>query len=158
MNTQEFLHLLRENSNLPLVFEYEENKRVPVGYHITEVKNVTIDSVDCGANTHFEQQTVIQLWDGSGVAENGKTFTAGKAVGILDKVGQIKPLKLETQIFLEYGNSLLNTSQFQVADTKISDHELVISMKAPSTVCKPRELAFFSQETEGCCTPGGGCC
>ena len=50
MKTSEFLKILEKNPNKPLQFEYLNNQIVGEAYHITEVKNVHIDSVDCGGN------------------------------------------------------------------------------------------------------------
>ena len=48
MKTKAFLELLTTNPDKSLLFEYQTNKAVPEGYHITEIKNISIDSVDCG--------------------------------------------------------------------------------------------------------------
>ena len=60
MKTQEFLTLLAKHQDKSLLFEYALNQIVPANYHITEVKHVTIDSVDCGAKTDTWKETVIQ--------------------------------------------------------------------------------------------------
>ena len=54
--------------------------------HITEVKNVTVASVDCGLNAHDFKETIIQLWvnELSGVEAE---WTGEKALNILHKVG-----------------------------------------------------------------------
>ena len=49
MKTQEFLELLKENQNKSLLFDYKNGALVGANYHITEVKNISIDAVDCGA-------------------------------------------------------------------------------------------------------------
>ena len=63
MKTQEFLNVLKENKSKALLFEYQENKFVDTNYHITEVKNTAIHSVDCGGRADQWNETVIQLWE-----------------------------------------------------------------------------------------------
>ena len=47
MKTQELLELLETQKNKSLLFEYSPGKIVGANFHITEVKNTTINSVDC---------------------------------------------------------------------------------------------------------------
>ena len=51
MKTQEFLNLMNEHQDKSLLFEYMPNRLVQPSYHITEVKHLNIESVDCGAKT-----------------------------------------------------------------------------------------------------------
>jgi hypothetical protein len=62
MNTQSFLNTLEKHKNKELLFQYTPNLLVGTNYHITEVKHVTIDSVDCGAQTDSWKETIVQLW------------------------------------------------------------------------------------------------
>jgi len=57
MKTKEFLFLLNEHQNKSLLFEYKEGQFVGANYHITEIKNITVDAVDCGAGTDFWKET-----------------------------------------------------------------------------------------------------
>ena len=71
MKTQEFLDLLRDHQGKSLLFQYSVNNLVGANYHITEVKNITVESVDCGAGVDFWKETIIQLWESP--SEIGKT-------------------------------------------------------------------------------------
>ena len=71
MQTREFLSLLEDHKDKSLVFEYRPGERVQPNYHITEIKNITVESVDCGAGTDFWKETIIQLWESP--EEEGKT-------------------------------------------------------------------------------------
>ena len=90
MKTQEFLNILKEHQGKSLLFEYAPNLLVGANYHITEVKHVTIDSVDCGAGVDAWKETIIQLWEDPN--ELGKTvfMSTYKALGILSKVAKMK--------------------------------------------------------------------
>ena len=63
MQTAELLEILETHKNKELLFEYEPGHFVGANYHITEVKNITVDAVDCGARTDFWKETIIQLWE-----------------------------------------------------------------------------------------------
>ena len=90
MKTKQFLDLLQQHQNHALLFEYAPNLLVGANYHITEVKHVSVDSVDCGSQTDEWRETIIQLWESP--SELGKTeyMTAYKALAILNKVGEMK--------------------------------------------------------------------
>ena len=94
MKTNEFLTLLKENTDKSLVFEYAPGQLVGANYHITEVKNITVDSVDCGAGTDFWKETIIQLWESPQELGKRDYMTAYKAMGILNKVDKIKPMEI----------------------------------------------------------------
>lgn len=162
MKTSEFLELLENHKNKSLLFEYTPGKWVGANYHITEVKNITIDSVDCGARANFWKETVIQLWESP--AEIGKTkfMSAMKALGILKKVDGIKAMTKDAEVKFEYGNSSFHTSQLFVNDINYDDQKLILSLGVEKTDCKAKEVCGVpvkaSQVVEACCTPGSGCC
>ncbi len=102
MLTKEFLDLLNSNNGKELIFEYEEGHSVPASYHITEVKNVHFQSVDCGGYAHEEYQTIVQLWV-SDKEKKERSMEAQKALKIMNLVDGVKPLRQDTEIFFEYG-------------------------------------------------------
>lgn len=63
MKTKEVFQLFKEHQDKSLLFEYMPNEYVKANYHITEVKHLKIDSVDCGARTDAWNETIIQLWE-----------------------------------------------------------------------------------------------
>ena len=165
MKTQEFLSLLAEHQNKSLLFEYAPNQIVPANYHITEVKHVTIDSVDCGARTDAWKETIIQLWESPD--EIGKTefMSTYKALGILKKVGTIKPFVLDAELKFEYSNDSFHTAQLFVNDFEIIGNNLKLKLAIEKTDCKakdicgvPEELVVNDMKGEPCCTPDGNCC
>jgi len=163
MKTREFLELLSAQQDKSLVFEYSPGQLVAANYHITEVKHITIDSVDCGARTDQWNETVIQLWESP--SEIGKTdyMKIDKALSILNKVGQIKTYDLEAELKFEYGNNQFHTAQLFVNDFEIQEGNLLIKLAIEKTDCKAKEDCGIPLEEavvaeEGCCTPGGGCC
>lgn len=163
MKTQEFFNVLSQHQNKSLLFEYAPGKVVPANYHITEVKHVTIDSVDCGARTDFWKETIVQLWESP--IEIGKTefMSTFKALGILKKVGSIKPFELDTEIKFEYGNTSFHTSQLFVNDFEIDNNNLIIKLAIEKTDCKAKDVCGVEPEMvvtndASCCSPESGCC
>ena len=156
MNTQELLILLEEHPDKSLLFEYTRGSYVGANYHITEVKNTTIDSVDCGSGTDFWKETVIQLWESP--AEIGKRdfMTVRKALAILRKVDQMKPMDRAAELKFEYSNSSFHTAQLFVTGYQISDNQLIFNLSVDPTDCKAKTVAVA--EEEACCAPESGCC
>ena len=127
------------------------NQTVPKAYHITEVKNVHIESVDCGGRSAEEYQTIVQLWV-SGTEQANKHMLTDKALKIFDTVERIKPIRQNTPIFFEWGYNDLATSVYTVNEVVETDGSISIKMTVPPTVCKPKyELELLGQESGGCC-------
>ena len=74
-----------------LLFEYTPGLFVGANYHITEVKHISIDSVDCGARTDAWKETIIQLWESPNELDKKEFMSVYKALAILNKVGKMKP-------------------------------------------------------------------
>mgnify|MGYP001824146398 FL=1 len=162
MKTNEFLTLLKENTDKSLLFEYKKGHFVGANYHITEIKNITIDSVDCGAGTDFWKETIIQLWESPDEHEREEYLSAHKALSILNKVDQIKPMEQNVEVKFEYSNPEFHTAQLFVNDFTIEQNKLIVKLAIEKTDCKARETcgvaAAVETIEEACCTPGGGCC
>jgi len=164
MKTEQFLSLLSEHQGKSLLFEYAPNLLVGANYHITEVKHITIDSVDCGAQEDAWKETIIQLWESP--SELGKTefMSAFKALGILKKVGSIKSFVLDAEVKFEYSNATFHMAQLFVNDFEIRNNNLILKLAVEKTDCKakgicgvPEEIEMITSETNSC-APGSGCC
>lgn len=163
MKTSEFLSLLKQHQDKSLLFEYTKDKLVGANYHITEVKNITIDSVDCGAGTDFWKETIVQLWESPKEKDKTEFMSAYKALGILNKVDRMKPMEREAEIKFEYSNADFHTAQLFVDDFSLDNNSLVMKLSVEKTDCKAKETcgvveAEVSEAKESCCTPGSGCC
>ena len=159
MKTSEFLSLLREHPNKSLVFEYQSGKKVGANYHITEVKNITIDSVDCGAGTDYWKETIIQLWESPTEKDKKVYLSAYKAMGILSKVDRIKPMVKEAEVKFEYSNPEFHTAQLFVNEHIVQGDTLLLRLGVEKTDCKAKETCGIPEEnTSTSCAPGSGCC
>ena len=164
MKTQELLKVLEQNKDKSLLFEYRPGLFVGANYHITEVKHVSIDAVDCGSQTDAWKETIIQLWESPN--ELGKTefMSAYKALGILKKVGKMKPYALEAEVKFEYGNASFHTAQLFVNDFEIQGANLIVNLAVDKTDCKAKatcgvqEIELATVAEQPCCEPGGNCC
>lgn len=161
MKTNEFLSLLSAHKEKALIFEYAPNLLVGANYHITEVKHLTIDSVDCGAQTDAWRETIIQLWESP--EELGKTeyMTVYKALTILNKVAKMKAFVLDAETKIEYSNATFHTAQLFINDYLIKDHQLIIKLAVEQTACKANELCGVPEKIEEhnlACSPNSGCC
>ncbi|MDP5060980.1 MAG: DUF6428 family protein [Maribacter sp.] len=161
MKTNEFLSVLNENTTKSLVFEYAPGQLVGANYHITEVKNITIDSVDCGAGKDYWKETIIQLWESP--AELGKRdyMIADKALSILNTVDKIKPMEKDVEVKFEYSNSVFHTAQLYVLSHQIKDDQILMHLGVEKTDCKAKETCSVpetAEVAEASCAPGGGCC
>lgn len=169
MNTEELFKVLESNKDKSLLFEYAPNLLVGANYHITEVKHIKVDSVDCGAQTDAWNETVIQLWESP--KELGKTefMSVLKAQGILNKVGTMKAYDLQSEVKFEYSNATFHTAQLFVNDFEIRGNNLIVKLAVEKTDCKAKELCGVPEtvaetagkvveKVESCCSPSSGCC
>ncbi|MAP55826.1 DUF6428 family protein [Altibacter sp.] len=163
MKTQELLDLLTTHSEKALLFEYAPKLWVAANYHITEVKHISIDSVDCGAGTDAWNETIIQLWESPSEVEKTNFMSAYKALGILKKVGRMRPYDLSAEVKFEYGNNSFHTAQLQIRGYSIQKDEIHLHLSVERTDCKAKEVCGVPEQTvtvsqEACCTPESGCC
>ena len=159
MKTSELLKLLNDHKNKELLFEYQPGHFVTANYHITEVKNITVDSVDCGARTDFWKETVIQLWESPKEKDKTVFMSAFKALGILNKVDKIKPMEKDTEVKFEYSNDHFHTAQLFVNDYVYNNQKIILKLASQKTDCKAKEVCGIPEEVSAnSCVPGSGCC
>lgn len=169
MTTQELFATLEKHQDKSLIFEYAPNAFIGANYHITEVKHVNIDSVDCGSQTDSWNETIIQLWESPSEKEKTDFMSVFKGLAILKKVGEMKPYNLNSEIKFEYSNSSFHTAQLYVNDVIIQDNKLIFQLSIRKTDCKAKALCGVPevdvsasnndiQQSTACCSPETGCC
>lgn len=162
MKTHEFFSLLESHKNKSLLFEYAPEKWVGANYHITEIKHVKIDSVDCGRGTASWNETLIQLWESPSEKDKKEYMSTFKALGILKKVAQMKPFDMEAELKFEYSNDNFHTAQLFVDEVEFSEKQLCFKLAIEKTDCKAKESCGIpepkNEVLEACCAPGSGCC
>jgi len=164
MKIQNLFKILEDNKDKYLLFEYAPNLFVGANYHITEVKHVSVDSVDCGSQTDVWNETIIQLWESPNELDKTEYMSTYKALAILKKVGEMKPYVLNAVAKIEYSNAKFHTAQLFVNDYEIHGNNLIIKLAVEKTDCKAKSTCGVAEEievivnNEPCCAPNGGCC
>ncbi|GAB1308336.1 DUF6428 family protein [Urechidicola sp. KH5] len=162
MKTAEFLNILESNLDKSLLFEFQPGKYVGANYHITEVKHISVDSVDCGAGTDAWKETVVQLWESPSEIGKREFMTVYKALSILKKVGRMKAYNMDAELKIEYSNATFHTAQLFVADIVPKENQLVVKLSVENTKCKAPGTCGVPEpamaEEAACCDPSGGCC
>jgi hypothetical protein len=150
MISQDLFELLNKNPEKVLRFEYQTNQYVNPNFHITEVKNVQINSVDCGGRRDSWNETVLQLWNPSSEAER-YPMNAAKALSILNKVDEVEPIDKNSILYFEYGNNEIPVSNYSVADIIVTEDLITFQFNGLTTQCKPSVNSTGSSSS--CCSP-----
>ena len=156
MKSIEFLNLLSEHPNRELLFEYQKGSYVAANYHITEVKNTQIKSVDCGGRSDAWNETIIQLWESP--KEIGKTeyMRSDKALSILNRVDHIHAVDKNARVLFEYSNDQFHKANLEIHNVELTSDKVIIQLFVPQTDCKAKVLDTTPRE-EACCS-GPACC
>ncbi|GBF04812.1 hypothetical protein DAERI_020409 [Deinococcus aerius] len=165
-STSALLDALRAGPPLPLEFWLHSERLVGPGYHVTEVKAVTIEAMDCGGRASSWRETVIQLKDGN-AREAGEGFmTTRKFLSIYDRVAKSVPVRGEAEVRFEYGNSVTPAMQYHVTHVEPQGERVIVHLRTPGVQCKASDAcgqpvaAAEPVEAAACCAPtsGSGCC
>jgi len=138
MNTQDFVSRLREAPAKRLVFINLDGVTIHGGYHLTELKAASFDTVDCGAQKNQWNETIVQLWV-PGEDENGEFMTPAKFLSIYDKVARLIPLDATAEIRFEYGDENFPPSNYHVEMISENEAELRVQLRLPQATCKARD-------------------
>ncbi len=178
-----FKDKLVENPALDLQFEYEPGKWVDQSYHITEIKQAPITSVDCGGVKNEWTEVIVQLWE-PGTNQQERAMKARKALSIIAIVEKALPINPAAEVKIEFGNSKFDTRQMFPGDILIEGENLIVNLQPDSVQCKALSRGgscgpagseeeccspAASQEkpkvelknlavASSCCEPGSGCC
>lgn len=183
INWKTFKDTLLQHPDLDLQFQYAEGKLVDAAYHITEIKQAPITSVDCGGVMNAWTEIIVQLWVPDGGQEE-RSMKVGKALSIVNIVEKMLPLNPNGTVKIEFGNSEFDTRQMFPNEMIVGENALTVDLRpdavqckafsrggscgtndkgeeccAPAVAEKPKvELKNLAVAGEACCTPGGGCC
>ncbi|TFF40096.1 DUF6428 family protein [Mucilaginibacter psychrotolerans] len=177
-----FKDVLVQHPDLHLQFRYAEDKLVDAAYHITEIKQAPITSVDCGGVMNKWTEIIVQLW----VPDNetqARPMKVAKALSIVTLVEKMLPLEADGTVKIEFGNSQFDTRQMFPNNLIVDGDNLLIDLRPDTVQCKAQErggscgtndkgeeccapvaekpkikLINLASPEAACCTPGGGCC
>ncbi|WP_311950779.1 DUF6428 family protein [Mucilaginibacter terrae] len=182
MNWQTFKAYLLQNPQLRLQFQYNEDQWVDASYHITEIKQAPITSVDCGGKMSSWTEIIIQLWEPP-QKDSERAMEVSKALSIIQLVENVLPLNPLGTVKIEFGNSQFDTRQMYPAEISVQEENLLVNLSPDFTQCKainrggscgtndkgeeccapveevkPKILLSNLLANEQSCTPGSGCC
>ncbi|WP_194776680.1 DUF6428 family protein [Pararhodonellum marinum] len=179
MKTSAFTQILQDNSEKALFFEYQTGQFVRTDYHITEIKNVSYDTVDCGGIRNQWTEVHVQLWENE-IPEPDHQVDSKKALKIFEVVNKVRATYPDTEIKFEYGNSSFPTAVLPIHDIKDTGNALIVQLTPDQTTCKAKDRATTPEEkaaaccgpaskakvrvslanlaTANACEPGSGCC
>ena len=140
MKVKDFIKMLESHPGKELKFAYDKDKYVAPNYHLTEVKNVTFDTTDCGGKTNHWQETHMQLWENPSEIGKRDYMTTDKIVSILNRVDGIKSLWRETELKFEYGNHELNTGVMPVHSSRFTESEFEVLLFEEAARCKANDV------------------
>ena len=171
INWRSFKETLVNNAELTLQFQYAEDKWVKASYHITEIKQAPITSVDCGGVVNNWTEIIVQLYE----PVNGQQLIAmnvNKALSIINVVETALPLDETAIVKIEFGNSTFDTRQMLPNAITVDGENLVVDLRPDAVQCKaigrggncgepaakPTIELKNLATAASCCEPGGGCC
>lgn len=182
INWKAFKAKLLQHPNLHLQFRYAQGKLVDAAYHITEIKQAVVTSVDCGGVLNRWKEIIVQLW----VPENEQQphpMKVIKALSIVNTVENMLTLDPDATVKIEFGNSDFDTRQMYPAEITIDDTSFTVDLQPDAVQCKAQtrggscgtddkgdeccvpmadkpklQLINLAAPADACCTPGGGCC
>lgn len=167
MNWSEFKGALKENVALNLAFEYAEGKRVHPSFHLTEIKQAPIVSVDCGGAVNGWTEVILQLWEPQELQDSAG-MPVKKALSIIELVESKIALNPAATVKVEYGNADFPTRQMLPSSLEIEGDTLLVSLEAEQTQCKalsrgetcgtPKPKLELVGTEGATCSPGSGCC
>jgi hypothetical protein len=151
MKTSSFLAALRAQPNLPVEFRAGSESLHP-GYHLTEVKRVAYETMDCGAVTHRWAESQFELWvpPGAGLIPGRVAMTAAKFLKIVGRVETELPLAgdVEARIYASFGGR--PAALHAVERVASVDGRLRVEVVADRARCKAAERRVGAL-TGGCC-------
>lgn len=183
MTWQTFKHTLGQHFDKRLQFQYAEGAFVHPSFHLTEIKQASIVSVDCGGQMNAWTEVIVQLWEPQ-PAEAHHAMPVSKALSIIDLVEKSLPLDPAATVKIEFGNTTFDTRQLYPGELTTEGNRLTVNLTPDYTQCKalsrggrcdtpsvgepccaPADANKTAQptlvfiETEApACTPGSGCC
>lgn len=153
MTWQAFKSNLEAHPDLHLAFEYQPGQYVDACFHITEIKQAPIVSVDCGGQMNSWTEVIVQLWEPP-LKEAERSMKVSKALEIINLVEKSLPLNPLAVVKIEFGNDRFDTRQmYPGAFSTTSDH-FTVHLAADYTQCK----ALSRNEACGLTPPASACC
>jgi len=152
MKTNEFISTLRAAPSNQLIFADLDGHAVHSGYHLTELKAASFETVDCGGQVNRWPETIVQLW--VPLRADNEYMTAAKFLKIFHKVRGLIPVDLDAEIRVEYGDDNFFPSTYHVRSMTDDQTTTRVLLEPPHTTCKARDRRVETlSTTDSCCAP-----
>ena len=151
--TREFLDLLHAaRPDQQLVFQLNEAPLVAAGYHVTELKTVAYNAMDCGGVADKWEETVIQLWNPGDEPER-EYMTVRKFLAIYERVAEHIPVSYDAELRFEYGDTRRPAASYHVERLESRGALVLVHLRAPVVTCKARDRkkASLAAAESSCC-------
>ncbi|MFD0793035.1 DUF6428 family protein [Mucilaginibacter litoreus] len=177
-----FKQHLQSDAQLMLQFQYADNKWIDASYHITEIKQAPVTSVDCGGVLNNWTEIIVQIWEPE-ISDQDRAMTTAKALSIINLVEQKITLDDDAIVKIEFGNTQFDTRQMLPKSITAENGNLIIDLRPDTVQCKAIERGgSCGTDNQGqeccvpaadvkpkirlknisadalCCVPGSGCC
>ena len=153
MNTSTFLTVLRANPALPLVFQADRDVVSP-DYHLTEVKRVSYETMDCGSMTHRWSESQFEIWNAplEKLVPGRGHMPAEKFLNIIDRVGAEIALEGDAVARIHVGFRNQPATLYEIRNVTARDGKLWVELSPDRTRCKAAERRVDS--VTACCGVG----
>jgi len=152
MNVKTFINTLKNNPNKAIQYELKDKFIIEPYIHMTEIKNLDIESIDCGGNKNEWHETIMQLWTGVS-SDDGHRLDSSKLDKIIEMIEAKSKLDIESDLIIEYGNSEFPVSQYSIDLKSISSDTVYFSLENVFSQCKgmTSESSCCSSSTSNSC-------
>jgi len=116
----------------PLIFMTDAGE-IGAGYHVTELKHLRVDSIDCGGRRSNWHEAQLQLLDGDhgGHMHVGKFIDiARRSMGAIDGLGH-------TPLSVEYAHKNQGLHRYRIGALVSGADGLRLTLVADTAICKP---------------------
>lgn len=124
-------------------------------FHVTEIKKVSIESLDCCGGASVWEELVIQLWSPRG-DDAPQPMTVEKFSKILAKADAL-PLLDGEHVRFEYAPLGQPAVQYALSSLNAAGDALEVELTSPYVACKPIERGRMSELSvigeAVCCAP-----
>ena len=152
-----FLDVLLPHASDDLAFVYD-GRRIRPGYHVTETKAASYQTLDCGGNPESWSEVIVQLWDVDGKPDQ-PTMTVRKFTSIYRTSASRLPLDLNAPLVFECGPHDAAAGRYTATSIYSDDGGAVVVELSPlATSCKPQDRWQEAERARTGAPPPASCC
>lgn len=157
---EDFLTQVARHPNSKLVF-VDNGTKIRPNYHVTELKSMSVRSIDCGRRQSTSLETIIQLLDGP-MTEAGTHMPASKFAAIVKAGLAALPELGNGELYFEYAPGNEGMRKLSVVGIEYAGERTLVTLGARKATCKPieryLETATVENTSAGCCGFSSSAC